>query len=122
MVFDVTLEDFQQNYFSYISQLAAAAQVSVQNILVQSISNGSVTVNTLVNANYAPSSNQASTVNQNINNLFTSNNVAGMAVTSYSVTTNGGSIPVPSGGLPTSTIIILAVCIPVGTLRTFLII
>ena len=119
VVFGVTLQIFQANYFSFISQLASAAQVTVQNILVQSITNGSVSVNTLVNANYAPTSNQASTVNQNINNLFSSNSVAGMSVTSYSINTNGGSIP--SGGLPTSTIIILAVCIPVGTLCSFII-
>ncbi len=154
VVFGVTLQAFQQNYFSFINQLASAAQVSAQNILVQSItlssvnfvnlvnanygpsSNQALTVNqnsvnvvTLVNANYSPSSNQASTVNQNLNNLFAGNSIAGMPVTSHNVVTNGGTIPPTpptppnpdnGGGLPTSTIIILAVCIPVGTLCNFI--
>jgi hypothetical protein len=154
VVFGVTLQAFQQNYFSFINQLASAAQVSAQNILVQSItlssvnfvnlvnanygpsSNQALTVNqnsvnvvTLVNANYSPSSNQASTVNQNLNNLFAGNSIAGMPVVSHNVVTNGGTIPPTpptppnpdnGGGLPTSTIIILAVCIPVGTLCNFI--
>ena len=121
VVFGVNLQTFQQNYFNFINQLANAAQVTHQNILIQSITAGSVSVNSLVNANYSPSSNQAANINQNLNNLFTSNSL-GMPITSYSVTTNGGTIPTPDdgGGLPTSTIIILAVCIPVGTLCNYI--
>jgi len=123
-VFGVNLTQFQANYLSLLNQLASAASTNVQNIIVLSILSGSVVFNASIATSVDPTSPQASTINGNLDTLFTNKTVAGMSVTSYSVVTNGGSIPNGGGGggLPTSTIIILAVVIPVGTLRTFIII
>lgn len=120
VVLGVTMAQFQANYFSFLSQLATAAQTTIQNIVIISLSTGSVIVNMSISTPFGPTSSQAGTINSNLNTLLGSNNIANMPVTSYNVVTNGGTLP--SGGLSTTTIIILATVIPIGVLRTFVII
>ena len=66
-------------------------------------------------------SNAAQTILDNLNGLFNSGTIAGMKITSFTVTTEGGDGG-DDGGLSKTTIIILATVIPIGTLRTFYVI
>ena len=118
----VTLAVFQNNYVSFINQIASAASVKAKDILVLSIVSGSVTVNMQVNAPGGQNSNAATTAQNNLNSLLSQGNtIANMGVTASSITTAGGSSSDDdNSGLSTQTIIILAVVIPVGTLRTYL--
>lgn len=126
---NVNLASFTNNYVNFINQVAKAAGVSSNNIRVLSIKEGSVTVNMQVNSNAPAGSSNSILAQSNLVNLLkTGGSVADMPVTASSVTTNGGSntptpTPTPTpdngGGLSTTTIIILATVIPIGTLRTY---
>ena len=122
-VFGVTLATFQANYLSFLKQIASSAGVGVRNVLVKSINSGSVVVNMQITSFSAPGSATAIANQNNLNNLLASGNIAGMPVSSFTLTTNGGTnTPTDTGssGLSTTTIIILAVCIPGGVLCTLL--
>ena len=72
-----------------------------------------------ITSNDAAGSNGAVTAQNNIENLVNSGSISGMSVTSRTLTTDGGSNDVDdSSGLSKTTIILLAVLIPVGVLRT----
>ncbi len=127
----VSLSVFQANYLSFLTSIAAAAGVSIRNILVKSITSGSVTVTMQVNSNAPAGSSAAITSQNNLNNLLsTGNTVANMGVVSSSVTTNGGNNDDDgndnnndnnhgNGGSNTKTIV-LAVVIPVVVVGTFI--
>jgi len=116
-VFVIDVIDFQKYYLALLNLLDTAAQTNISNILILSIASGSAIINAQISTSVDPSSSQASTINSNLNNLFSSGSVAGMPLNSYSLTTNGGSIP--SGGLSTKTIIILSTVIPIGVICIF---
>jgi hypothetical protein len=120
-VFGVTLATFQNNYLSFLNSAASAAGVSVRNIAVQSITSGSVVVSLQVSSFTAPGSTQSVQAQNNLNQLLNNGSIAGMLVTSFSLATVGGSNSNGSSsgpGLPQTTIIILAVVIPLGVVRT----
>lgn len=113
----VSLQVFTNNYVAFINQIASAAGVTANNIVVLSIVSGSVTVNMLVNSDSAPGSVGATNSLNNLNNLLKSGgSIANMGVTSSTVSTNGDTSDNSSGGLSTTTIIILATVIPIGVL------
>jgi hypothetical protein len=121
-VFNVNMTTFMANYLSFLQQVASSAGVAVRNVAIKSITLGSVVANLQITS-FSPAGSAAATANQNsLNNLLTSGNIAGMPVTSFTLSTNGGTNTPDSGssGLSTTTIIILAVCIPGGVLRTYL--
>ena len=120
-VFGVNLTTFQANYLLYINQLAVASNTTIQNILVQSITTGSVTITTLISTNNTlPNSTLAANISNQLNAFLSTSNVANMNVQSHTVSTNGGSIPDNGGGgISSSTVLILAIVIPVGCLCTF---
>ena len=121
-VLGVNLTQFQPNYIIFLNQLAEAAGVSVQNLVIPSITTGSVNLLARITSNFPPGSSNAINSQNSINSLLSSGNVGNMAVASFSVTTNGGSNDNGNnggGGLSTTTIIILATVIPIGTLRTY---
>ncbi len=125
----VSLSVFQTNYLSFLTSIAAAAGVSIRNILVKSIVSGSVTVTMQVNSNAPAGSSAAITSQNNLNSLLsTGNTVANMGVLSSSVTTNGGSNNngndgnngnnnINNNGRDTTTIII-AVVVPICVIGT----
>lgn len=121
-VLSVNLTQFQPNYISFLNQIANAAGVGVQNIVVLSISSGSINILTRITSNFPPGSSNAVNAQNSINNLLSSGTVGNMAVSTFSITTNGGSNDNGDnngGGLSTTTIIILATVIPIGTLRIY---
>lgn len=115
----VSLSVFTSNYVNFLNQIASAAGVTVNNIVILSIVSGSVTVNMLVNSNSAPGSSGATDSLNNLNNLLKNgSSIANMGITSTTITTNGDTSD-NSGGLSTTTIIILATVIPIGVLCTY---
>lgn len=86
-------------------------------IVILSITQGSVNVNMAVSSPNAAGSNAAITAQQNIQNVVNTGQAFGaMTVSSSSVTTQGGNND-ESSGLSTTAIILLAVLIPVGVIR-----
>lgn len=120
VILGVSLPVFSNNYLNFLNQIASAASVTTKNILILSITEGSVNVAMQVNSPSSSGSNAATTAQNNLNNLLVQGaNVANMGITSSSVTTDDSSPSDDDGGLSTRTIIILAVVIPVGILRTY---
>lgn len=113
----VTIQVFTSNYVAFMNQIASAAGVTVNNIVVLSIVSGSVSVNMLVNSDSAPGSVGATNALNNLNSVLKAGgSIANMGVASSTITTNGDNSDNSGGGLSTTTIIILAVVIPVGVL------
>lgn len=121
--FNVTLNtamtNFNLNYiafFNYLVTSLGSSSPTPNAINILSITTGSV----IVNGQAAPS---APTGTQTANNQFNSfanalaqnNNIAGMPVTSSTVTVTGGSIDYDTGSNHLA--VILGVCIPVGVIR-----
>jgi len=121
IVFNVDLNIFQNNYLNFMNQIASAAGVSINDISVISIVSGSVTINMAITSPNPPGSQGAINAQNNLNNLIQQGStVNNMLITSSSVTPQGGSNnPDNSGGLSTTDIILMAVLIPVGVLRTY---
>jgi hypothetical protein len=119
VTFSVSLAQFQTNYLGFLNQMAASAGVAVNNIIINSIVAGSVIVDMSVTSFASPGSSDAINNQNNMNNLLNSGNINNMQVSTTSLSTVGGSNTVDSG-LSQTTIIILAVVIPVGVLRTYL--
>ena len=74
-----------------------------------------------VTSDFAPGSSQAIQFEDNLDNLLNQGTIANMGITSHTLSTNGGSNNNggdDDSGLSTRDIIILAVCIPVGVIRT----
>jgi hypothetical protein len=121
-VFGVNLNIFQANYLSYLNQLANAANTNIQNIIIFSITSntiGSVTVNSIISTNnLTANSTEASTINSNLKSLFASKKIV-MPISSYSITTNGGSIPSDNDSTSSHSILIVAIVVPVACLGTF---
>jgi hypothetical protein len=85
------------------------------------IASGSITIVTKMTSFNAPNTPAALASQQSLNNFVVAGGtIANMGVASAHLTTNGGSNDNNNGGgssgLPTSTIIILATVIPIGTL------
>lgn len=116
VVLDATLAQFQNNYLKFINQIAQAANVAVNQIVILSITQGSINVNMAVTSLDAPGSNAAVNNQNSLQNLVNSGSIGNMTVTSSTLTTAGGSNTDNSSGLSTTTIILLAVLIPVGVL------
>lgn len=112
----VTLAEFRDNYITFLNQIANAVQVSINKIVILSIVQGSVVVNMAVSSPDAAGSSNAVTQQNNLQNLLNSGNVGGMGVASSTLTTIGGSNDSDDSGLSQTTIILLAVLIPVGVL------
>jgi hypothetical protein len=74
-----------------LNQISQAAGVGISDILVLSITSGSVTVNMKINSYAPPGTDIAIQTQNSLNALMQSGNVGNMAVTSSSVSTNGGS-------------------------------
>jgi hypothetical protein len=127
----VSLATFQANYLAYLNQLTAAAGINVQNCVVPTISAGSVFIVTQLSVYSLPNTPPAINAQNALNNMLNSGTVASMKVGTFSFGSNGGSNNDTNNdtnnnssggsGLPTSTIIILATVIPIGTIRIFLI-
>ena len=121
---DTTLTIFSQNYLSFLDQIAKSASVTVRNLIVDSISTGSVDVLVRITSFSSPGSTDAIYTQNNLNQLLNSGFVGSMALNSFTISTDGGSNSDSSSsasdsGLPLTTIIILSVVIPVGILRTY---
>ena len=121
--FNVTLNTqmtiFNTNYlgfFNYLVSSLGSSSPNTNSINIISITTGSV----IVNGQAAPS---APTGTQQANNQFNTfanalaqnNNIAGMSVSSSTVTVTGGSIDFDTGSNHLA--VILGVCIPVGVIR-----
>ena len=116
LTFDVTLAVFEQNFFNVINTIANAAGVGFDQIVVLSITQGSVILRTAVTSTSAAGSNAAiNTENAIKAAVADGTSFNGMTVASSSVTTEGGSNEEDSG-LSTTAIILLAVLIPVGVI------
>lgn len=111
----VTMQAFQTNYLFFLSQLAAAANVKTNDIQILSVTSGSVNIAMTISCPYPAGSSEAQNMQNSINSLLSSGNVANMPVSNYEISTNGGSNS-SSGGMATSTMIILATVIPIGVL------
>jgi len=122
MVLATTASVFNPKYLSFLTSVASSISTSINNIAVLSIVNGSVTVTMLITSANSPSSNGAITEQNNLNGFQNGGTIAGMSITSNTVTTNGGTNNNDnndSSGLSQTTIIILATVIPIGTLCNF---
>ena len=123
ITFNVDLATFQNNFVIMLNQIANISGVSVNQITILSIVQGSVTVNMAITSPNAANSNAANTVETNLDNaLKVGNNFGGMSVAKSSVTTEGNPSPTPDdggSGLSRTTIILLATLIPIGVLCTF---
>lgn len=115
--FQVTLAVFEQNFFNVLNTIANAAGVTFDQIVVLSITEGSVNLKVAVTSINAQGSNAAATTQTAIQNaVATGTSFGGMSVSSSSVTTAGGSSTDDDSGLSTTAIILLAVLIPVGVI------
>ena len=122
MVLATNITIFNPKYLSFLTSIASSISTSINNIAVLSIVNGSVTVTMLITSTNSPSSNGAITEQNNLNGFKNGGSIAGMSITSNTVTTNGGTnndSNDSSSGLSQTTIIILATVIPIGTLCNF---
>lgn len=120
IVLGVTAAVFNPKYLAFLTSIASSISTSINNIAVLSIVNGSVTVTMLITSTNPPSSNGALSEQTNLNGFKNGGTIAGMPITSNTVTTNGGTNNNDnndsSSGLSQTTIIILATVIPIGTL------
>lgn len=92
VVFNVDLAVFQNNYLSFMNQVASNAGVGLNQITVLSIVSGSVTVNMAVSSPAAAGSQAAVNAQNNLNGLIQNGQtVANMPITSSTLTTQGGS-------------------------------
>jgi hypothetical protein len=101
---------------TFLNEMASAGSTTTNNVIINSISEGSVIVNSQINSNSA--SNQGSNLGNTLHNGGT---IAGMTIQSVQIVTNGANNN-GNSGLSQQTIIILAVVIPVGVVRTFVVI
>jgi hypothetical protein len=110
---------FNENYIGFFNYLVSSLGSATPNsnaINILSITSGSVIVNGQA-APSAPTGTQASNnqFNSFANALAQNNNIAGMSVSSSTVTVTGGSIDFDTGSNHLA--VILGVCIPVGVIR-----
>jgi hypothetical protein len=110
---------FNSKYFSFLTAIITSAGVNMDDIVILSIVSGSVNVSMLVSSTSVAGSNSAITTQDNIQALLGSGSIGGMTVTKSTLTTNGGTNGNDSSGLSTTTIIILATVIPIGTLCNY---
>ena len=59
ITFDVNITQFRNNYITFLNQIANAVNVAVNNIVILSITSGSVKVNMAVSSLKAAGSNDA---------------------------------------------------------------
>ena len=120
VVLNATLAQFQANYFNFVTAIANQAGVAFSDIVITSITSGSIIIDMDISSNNPSGSNEANTIQNNINNLLATGTIANMQVTSFTVATDGATNNDDDGGLSRTTIIILATVIPIGTLRKHL--
>lgn len=122
VTFNVDFAQFENNYLTFLNEVATAAGVGINNIVILSIVPGSVTVNMAITSFNPPGSQNAINAQNNLQTVVANGTSAsGMPITASSVTTAGGSNgggDSGSSGLSTTDIILMAVLIPVGVLRT----
>jgi hypothetical protein len=121
MVLATTASTFNINYLAFLTAIANSISTNINNIAVLSIVNSSVSVTMLITSANSPSSNGAITEQNNLNSFKNGGTIAGMSITSNTITTNGGTNnnSDSDSGLSQTTIIILATVIPIGTLRKY---
>ena len=91
VVFGVTLTTFSNNYLTFLNQIATAANVGVNSILIVSLTSSSVSVDMQVASLEAPGSVGAVNAQNSLTSLLSSSTLGGMSVTSATITTEGGS-------------------------------
>lgn len=122
VMLSATPSTFNQQYLPFLQTIAGNMGVVLEQINILSIIYGSVNVTFQVSTTATPGSSVAASQQQSLQTTLGQNgNIAGMSITSSTITTNGGSNNNNnSSGLSQTTIIILATVIPIGTLRNFL--
>ena len=122
-VFNVNLAQFQSNYLGFLKAISQAAGVGINNLVVQSIQEGSVITNLQVSSFSTPGSTPAIQEQNDLNTLINSGSIANMPLSSSALSTEGGSNDIPTeddDGLSTTTVIILATVIPLGAICKYM--
>lgn len=115
---NATLQQFEENYFAFLTQIANAVGVNFDDITIISITFSSLVIDMQINSPYSANSNEAKTAEDNLNGILQKGSIANMPILSHNVNTIGGEED--NGGLSKTTIIILATVIPIGVLCTLL--
>ena len=90
VVLQVTLAEFENNFLSFLKKIAVAAGVSVNNIVINSITQGSVVVDMSVTS-FTPAGSTSAVDNENsLNSLIDSGTISNMPVASSALTAQGG--------------------------------
>lgn len=109
---------FTNNYNQIMSGLASSAGVAQSNIIVSSIVYSSVILNAVVTIDAAPGSSQATNIQNAINNYFTNLNIPGLTVAQSTVVNPGGNGNNGNDG-GNNTTLIVAIVIPIISVRTY---
>jgi len=105
---------FNTNYNQIMTQLAAAAQVNINAIVVTSIIYASVIFNANVTTTNNPSSSQFSTMQTSVQSFFTNLNITGLTVASNSIVNpNPPSNNTSSSSSSSNTTLIVAIVVPI---------
>jgi hypothetical protein len=118
VVFNVNPSTFVSNYYNFLTNIANSVSQQVNTITVNSIVYGSATVNFAVSTPYAFGSSEAQSQQNNLHNLITSQNIAGMTVTTSNLILNGAP-PSNSNTSTSNTVLIVAIVIPIAALGIF---
>lgn len=113
---------FTNNYNTIMTGLANAAGVPQSNIIVSSIVYSSVVFNAIVTINAAANSDLANNIQTSINNYFSTLNITGLTVSQSSIVNpdqnnNGGDT-----GSGSNATLIIAIVVPIVSVRTFYVI
>ena len=107
----------------FVQSIANAANVSASSVTIINIVYASIQITAVISTTLTPGS-QAAIDQQNSiqSQVTTGSTLGGLQVASTTLSTNGGSNSSGSSGISRTSVIILAVVIPVGTLCNYIII
>jgi hypothetical protein len=120
IVFNVDPSTFVSNYYNFLTNVANSVNQLVNTITINNIVYGSATVNFAVSTPYAFGSVEAQNQQTSLQNLITSQNIAGMTVTTSNLILNGAPSNNNNGNTGTSnTVLIVAIVVPIASLGIF---
>jgi len=102
---------FNTNYNQIMTQLATAAQVNINAIVVTSIVYASVILNANVTTTNNPSSSLFTTMQTNVQSYFTNLNITGLTVASNTIV--NPNPPSNNSGSSSNTTLIVAIVVPI---------
>jgi hypothetical protein len=121
IVFNVDPSTFVSNYYNFLTNIANSVNQLVNTITINNIIYGSATVNFAVSTPYAFGSVEAQNQQKSLQSLLTSQNIAGMTVTTSNLILNGAPSNNNDNGNTSNsnTVLIVGIVVPIASLSIF---